>query len=197
MSGLGLMPQSLVESYDQFTGHWIQQMVDSIRFVENEQRLLYKVRQGLQEGLDDNECPGLQNEIAWRTHCGQGVSGSPITSTSSGAAGTSEVISGDYMDPADDIYQYIYLPNDTPEITMSPTQAIPDTNVRRPDQDAAPADSTTEALGTCPSAVTSTTLGNACLQADCAHECANRELTLTWDKENVMWSEFEQAVAVQ
>jgi hypothetical protein len=189
MSGLGLTPQSLVESYDRFTGQWIQQMVDSIRLVENEQRLLYKVRQGLQDGFDDSECPGLQNEIAWRTHYGQGVSESPVVrSVLSGAAGTPDVVSGGYT-PADDIYQYIYLPNDTPESTPPPTEAIPSTNIQHPEQDAAPADNAVTALGTSPSTVTSTTLGNACPQVDCTHKCADRELTLTWDKENMYTAE--------
>jgi hypothetical protein len=187
MSGLGLTPLSLVESYDRAAGHWTQQTPETIHFVESEQRLLIKVRQGLQQGLNDHECPSLQNEIAWVTYS-QGILAPPpdmlAESALSDAADRLEVVSGEYANPSDDIYQYLSLPDDSPEGTPPPPHPICDTYAY-PDQDIHLADFSASTPDAGSSTAISSTVGHDYQRTNCVHERAERELTLTWEKENM------------
>lgn len=63
VSDLGLNPACLVDCYNPVSGHWEQHAVSTVRTVESEQRVLYRVRKGFLEGLSDDECPGMREEI--------------------------------------------------------------------------------------------------------------------------------------
>ncbi|KAI0640538.1 hypothetical protein C8Q79DRAFT_443229 [Trametes meyenii] len=61
---LSLSKTTYLDAYDPRTRVWEQQQVSVVRRIESEQRLLYRVRRGLFDGLRDDECPGLQDELA-------------------------------------------------------------------------------------------------------------------------------------
>ncbi|KAJ7583458.1 hypothetical protein C8J56DRAFT_790915 [Mycena floridula] len=62
-SDLGLSPTSYLDTYNPVSG-WEQHTVATVRIVQPMQRLLYRARRSLLEGLHDNECPNLQAELA-------------------------------------------------------------------------------------------------------------------------------------
>jgi hypothetical protein len=162
MSMLNLPTTSSVELYDQSTGEWMQQMLETVRFVESEQKLLYKVRKGLSKGLDDTECLGLQNEIAWVK--GQGVSAAPEDVIS----GSASSIGSD----SDDIYQYLSLPDDSPRGTPSLAQSTCALN--RPPVTPASEDVPMSSYST-----TLTLTGHGYEEAGCVRDCPGHMLKLT------------------
>jgi hypothetical protein len=64
LSSLSLSQNSFVDAYNAATAQWEQHMIESVRLVVSEQRVLYKLRKSLLEELAEEECPGLQEEIA-------------------------------------------------------------------------------------------------------------------------------------
>ncbi|KAH9928809.1 uncharacterized protein B0H18DRAFT_998805 [Fomitopsis serialis] len=60
---LGLAPAAYVDAYNPYARAWEQQTISAVRAVESEQRLLFRVRKSLLEGLEDSECPSLGEEI--------------------------------------------------------------------------------------------------------------------------------------
>ncbi|KIJ14754.1 hypothetical protein PAXINDRAFT_99820 [Paxillus involutus ATCC 200175] len=64
VSNLELTPASYIDAYNCTTGHWEQHMITTVRTIESEQRLLYKLRKSLLAGLADDECRGLAEELA-------------------------------------------------------------------------------------------------------------------------------------
>lgn len=63
VSDLGLQPHNYVDAFNPQANAWEQQTLTAVRTVESEQRLLFRVRNSLLEGLADRECPGLESEI--------------------------------------------------------------------------------------------------------------------------------------
>ena len=64
LSSLSLTQNSFVDAYNAVTAQWEQHMIETVRLVVSEQRVLYKLRKSLLEDLAEEECPGLQEEIA-------------------------------------------------------------------------------------------------------------------------------------
>lgn len=64
MSDLELTSTSYIDTYNSATGHWEQHLITTVRTIESEQRLLYKLRKSLLAGLSDDECAGLAEELA-------------------------------------------------------------------------------------------------------------------------------------
>jgi hypothetical protein len=62
-SDLGLSPTSYLDTYNPQSGRWEQHTIGSVRVVETKQRLLYKIRKSLLEGLNDDECLSLREEV--------------------------------------------------------------------------------------------------------------------------------------
>lgn len=60
---LGIQPNSYIDSYNPQAGTWEQQPANQPRSVSRDQRLLYRIRKSLFEGLSDRDCPGLESEI--------------------------------------------------------------------------------------------------------------------------------------
>ena len=58
---LQLTPNSYVDGYDTNTGQWEQHKINTVRRVEFEPRLLYRLRPRLLESLTD--CPGMDREL--------------------------------------------------------------------------------------------------------------------------------------
>ncbi|KDQ65178.1 hypothetical protein JAAARDRAFT_28816 [Jaapia argillacea MUCL 33604] len=61
---LGLTSSSYLDTYNDRTGQWEQHMITTVRTVDSEQRILYKVRKSLFDGLMDSECPGFAEEMS-------------------------------------------------------------------------------------------------------------------------------------
>ena len=64
VSDLELTPASYLDTYNNATGNWEQHMITTVRTIETDQRLLYKLRKSLLSGLSDEECRGLAEELA-------------------------------------------------------------------------------------------------------------------------------------
>lgn len=57
-----------IDAYNPQAGTWEQQTISTVRQVHSEQRLLFRMRKSLLEGLKDLECVGLENEIRMQPH---------------------------------------------------------------------------------------------------------------------------------
>ncbi|CCM00277.1 uncharacterized protein FIBRA_02307 [Fibroporia radiculosa] len=68
VADLGISPSSYVDIYNPHACTWEQQMISAVCVVESEQRLLFRMRQSLLDGLGDAECPGLSEEVSMQTH---------------------------------------------------------------------------------------------------------------------------------
>ncbi|KAI9448394.1 hypothetical protein H4582DRAFT_86178 [Lactarius indigo] len=64
LSSLSLTQNSFVDAYNASTAQWEQHMIETVRLVASEQRVLYKLRKSLLDGLTEEECPGLQEEVS-------------------------------------------------------------------------------------------------------------------------------------
>ncbi|XP_006457596.1 hypothetical protein AGABI2DRAFT_196224 [Agaricus bisporus var. bisporus H97] len=60
---LRLTPSTYLEIYNPETGQWDQLRITSVRKVESQQRLLYRIRKSLLEGLKDSECLQIDEEL--------------------------------------------------------------------------------------------------------------------------------------
>ncbi|KAK7696471.1 hypothetical protein QCA50_001128 [Cerrena zonata] len=63
VNDLGLSQNTNVDAFNPVSSTWEQQFINTVRQVESEQRLLYRIRKSLLEGLSDNDCPGVDHEI--------------------------------------------------------------------------------------------------------------------------------------
>ena len=59
---LCLQPSSYIDAYNNETGHWEQHKISTVRTVEQDQRLLYRLRPSLLDSLTD--CPSLDQELS-------------------------------------------------------------------------------------------------------------------------------------
>ncbi|KAH7916641.1 hypothetical protein BJ138DRAFT_1138846 [Hygrophoropsis aurantiaca] len=64
VSDLDLSPSSYIDTYNNVACHWEQHMITTVRSLETDQRLLYKIRKSLLNGIADEECHGLAEELA-------------------------------------------------------------------------------------------------------------------------------------
>ncbi|KAG5650312.1 hypothetical protein H0H81_012667 [Sphagnurus paluster] len=62
-SELGLAAGSYIDAFDPLSGKWEQHTMSTVRLVVPQQRLLYKTRRSLLAGLEENDCPGLPDEV--------------------------------------------------------------------------------------------------------------------------------------
>src|ERR1700733_9959651 len=63
VTDLGLIAGSYLDTYDPRSGKWEQHTISTVRLVEGQQRLLYRIRKSLLEGISENDCPGLSEEV--------------------------------------------------------------------------------------------------------------------------------------
>lgn len=63
ISDLGLTPGSYLDTYIPNSNQWEQHTITSVRIVATQQRLLYKLRRSLIDGLSEDECLSLREEI--------------------------------------------------------------------------------------------------------------------------------------
>jgi len=63
VSDLGLTSASYLDTYNPQSGKWDQHTIASVRIVQTNQRLLYRVRKSLLEGLVESECISLSEEV--------------------------------------------------------------------------------------------------------------------------------------
>ncbi|KAF8127265.1 hypothetical protein EV363DRAFT_1223528 [Boletus edulis] len=132
MSDLELTPTSYVDTYNSATGHWEQHMITTVRTIESEQRLLYKLRKSLLTGLSDEECTGLAEELALQVKKKQTsptIASQPTPSPTSTAqhkrplAESAEAPSAKRFYFPDNYSAHVYIP--PPMSYMLPTQTIP------------------------------------------------------------------------
>ncbi|KAJ3523593.1 hypothetical protein NM688_g8702 [Phlebia brevispora] len=60
---VGLSQNTYVDSYNPNASTWEQETITAVRCVDSEQRLLYRSRKSLLEGMTDRDCLGLEHEI--------------------------------------------------------------------------------------------------------------------------------------
>ncbi|KAH6873664.1 hypothetical protein BKA70DRAFT_1352380 [Coprinopsis sp. MPI-PUGE-AT-0042] len=75
ISDLGLGKSSYIDAYNPSSSQWEQHSTGTVRMVIGQQRLLYRMRKSLFEGLREDDCPGLIDELQRQTDQGQVESG--------------------------------------------------------------------------------------------------------------------------
>lgn len=131
MSDLELTSTSYVDTYNSATGHWEQHMITTVRTIESEQRLLYKLRKSLLAGLADDECTGLAEELALQAKKKQVSPVAPHTTPSPTSAAqlkrpladSAEVPTAKRFYFPENYPGHVYIP--PPMSYMLPTQTIP------------------------------------------------------------------------
>ncbi|KAK7040747.1 hypothetical protein VNI00_009653 [Paramarasmius palmivorus] len=63
VSDLALTESNYLDTYNHVTGRWDQHTITTTRVVETDQRLLYRIRQSLLQGLKEDECLTLDEEL--------------------------------------------------------------------------------------------------------------------------------------
>lgn len=69
IADLGLTSSSYLDTYIPMSRHWEQHTISSVRVVETQQRLLYKLRRSLIDGLSEDECVSFRDEIQMQASC--------------------------------------------------------------------------------------------------------------------------------
>ena len=67
IADLGLTSSSYLDTYIPMSRQWEQHTISSVRVVETQQRLLYRLRRSLIDGLTDDECLSFREEIQMQT----------------------------------------------------------------------------------------------------------------------------------
>lgn len=114
---LGLNSNTYLDTYNPDTGQWDQHPISAVRKVESQQRLLYRLRTSLLEGLKDEECLGLQDElkIQRRSHKSfraQSSSPSPTRNRQDTHRCVCKRSSGDDPDVTTHVSHKVHIPND-------------------------------------------------------------------------------------
>ncbi|KIJ59414.1 hypothetical protein HYDPIDRAFT_118507 [Hydnomerulius pinastri MD-312] len=129
VSDLELTPASYLDAYNHTTGHWEQHMITTVRTIESEQRLLYKLRKSLLAGLTDEECRGLVEERTLQLKKKQQGSGGhnltlPLTQLKRPVSESAEVPSAKrFYLPEGYPAHHVYIP--PPMNYMIPPQTMP------------------------------------------------------------------------
>ena len=63
VTDLGLTAGSYLDTYDPRSGKWEQHTISTVRLVEGQQRLLYRIRKSLFEGIPETDCLSLSEEV--------------------------------------------------------------------------------------------------------------------------------------
>ena len=63
VNGLGLSEESYLDTYIPENGYWMQHTIHTVRIVESQQRLLYKMRKNVLEGISEEDCASLLGEV--------------------------------------------------------------------------------------------------------------------------------------
>ena len=122
VADLELTSSSYIDTYNSTTGHWEQHLITTVRTIESEQRLLYKLRKSLLAGLSDDECIGLAEELALQTRKRQPSPTTPPAQLKRPLADPAEVPSAKrFYFP--ETYPHVYIP--PPVNYMLPTQTMP------------------------------------------------------------------------
>ena len=67
IADLGLTSSSYLDTYIPMSRQWEQHTISSVRVVETQQRLLYRLRRSLIDGLSEDECVSFRDEIQMQT----------------------------------------------------------------------------------------------------------------------------------
>ncbi|KAF8665671.1 hypothetical protein AX16_000124 [Volvariella volvacea WC 439] len=63
-NNLDLSPSSYLDTYNPKSSQWEQHTIETVRLLFSQQRLLYRIRKSLLEGLSESDCVGLRDEVA-------------------------------------------------------------------------------------------------------------------------------------
>ena len=63
VNGLGLSDDSYLDTYIPENGYWMQHTIHTVRIVESQQRLLYRIRKNILEGIGEEDCTSLLAEV--------------------------------------------------------------------------------------------------------------------------------------
>ncbi|PFH47161.1 hypothetical protein AMATHDRAFT_152815 [Amanita thiersii Skay4041] len=63
INDLGLKTDSFLDTYIPGSSHWEQHTIHTVRLVETQQRLLYRIRKNLLDGINEEDCVSLPTEI--------------------------------------------------------------------------------------------------------------------------------------
>ncbi|KAK2459400.1 hypothetical protein APHAL10511_008587 [Amanita phalloides] len=63
VNGLGLTDDVYLDTYIPESGYWMQHTIHTVRIVESQQRLLYKIRKNLLDSINEEDCISLMGEI--------------------------------------------------------------------------------------------------------------------------------------
>ena len=63
VNGLGLSEDSYLDTYIPENGYWMQHTIHTVRIVESQQRLLYRIRKNILEGISEEDCASLLGEV--------------------------------------------------------------------------------------------------------------------------------------
>ncbi|KAF5345548.1 hypothetical protein D9758_012004 [Tetrapyrgos nigripes] len=117
VTDLGLTATSYLDTYNPQSGKWDQHTISSVRVVETNQRLLYRIRKSLLEGLVESECTSLDEEVesqpkpdSQSTNLGH----SPVTRKRSSS------VTHESMPPAKQFIPNTHYPTATPEMSATP-----------------------------------------------------------------------------
>jgi len=64
VSELSLSPSSYLDLYNESSGKWEQATIETVSHVLSSRRVLFRSRKSLLEGLSDEDCPGLDEELS-------------------------------------------------------------------------------------------------------------------------------------
>ncbi|KAG6860825.1 hypothetical protein C0995_007156 [Termitomyces sp. Mi166 len=108
---LALTAGSFIDTYNPHSGTWEQHTMGSVRQVATQQRLLYKTRRSLLDGLSEHECPGLPEEVAAQAPAQFQALSAPKNDQSSAATvlATRKRAAPDY--PLSEPVQKVHIPN--------------------------------------------------------------------------------------
>ena len=86
ITDLGLTSSSYLDTYIPLSRQWEQHTISSVRIVETQQRLLYRLRRSLINGLSEDECVSFREEIQMQTSYDLR---SPISASANGSTSSS------------------------------------------------------------------------------------------------------------
>ncbi|KXN88330.1 hypothetical protein AN958_07475 [Leucoagaricus sp. SymC.cos] len=114
---LGLASNTYLDTYNPDTGQWDQHMITAVRKVESQQRLLYRLRKSLLEGLKDEECLGIEDELkiqrrSNKSFRAQSSSPAPTRNRTDAHRCVCKRPSGDDSDVIPHVSHKVHIPND-------------------------------------------------------------------------------------
>ncbi|KAG6819174.1 hypothetical protein H0H93_014641 [Arthromyces matolae] len=111
VTDLALTPTSFIDTYDPQSGTWEQHNITTVRLVGTQQRLLYKTRRSLLDGLNENDCPSLHEEVSAQASGQFPVSAPPKSEQTPTSTATTLRKRSAAAEPPPERPQKVHIPN--------------------------------------------------------------------------------------